>query len=80
MPTVLRKDGFDFRIYFNDHLPPHVHVFKAGGQAKISLNDDNGDSELVQVEGMSNKEVKRILEIVMEHQQELLQKWEEIHG
>lgn len=77
MPTVLRKDGFDFRIYFNDHLPPHIHVFKAGGQAKISINDD---SELVQVEGMNNKDVKRALEIVMEHQQELLQKWEEIHG
>jgi len=35
MPTVLKKDGF--RIYPNDHLPAHVHVFKAGREAKNKL-------------------------------------------
>ncbi|NJN61100.1 MAG: DUF4160 domain-containing protein [Coleofasciculaceae cyanobacterium RL_1_1] len=39
MPTILRQDGFAVRLYFNDHDPPHVHVFKAGGQAKIALGD-----------------------------------------
>ncbi len=40
MATVLRKDGFSVRIYTNDHLPSQVHVFKAGGEAKINLGDE----------------------------------------
>jgi hypothetical protein len=47
MPTVLRKDGFAVRIYFNDHLPPHVHVFKGGGQVRISLGSETERSQLV---------------------------------
>ncbi|MGG6266137.1 DUF4160 domain-containing protein [Leptolyngbya sp. AN03gr2] len=43
MPTLLRQDGFEIRMYFDDHDPPHVHVFKAEGQAKIAL----GNSEVV---------------------------------
>ena len=80
MPTVLKKNGFAVRIYFNDHLPPHVHVFKGRGQAKISLRGETEYPELVQIEGMSNKEAVKALEIVTEHQIELLKKWEEIHG
>ncbi len=80
MPTVLRKDGFAVRIYFNDHLPPHVHVFKGGGQARISLGSQAELPQLVQIEGMSDKDAARALEIVFEHQSELLQRWEEIHG
>ncbi|MCT7963951.1 DUF4160 domain-containing protein [Laspinema sp. D1] len=80
MPTVLKKDGFDFRIYFNDHSPPHVHVFKAGGQAKISLTEGPGGLEILGVDSLSNKDVKRALEIVIENQQELANKWEEIYG
>ncbi|NER22733.1 MAG: DUF4160 domain-containing protein [Symploca sp. SIO1B1] len=80
MPTVLRKDGFAVRIYFNDHRPPHVHVFKGGGQVKISLGSETESTELVQVEGMSDKDAAKALEIVSEHQLELVQRWEEIHG
>ncbi len=80
MPTVLRNDGFAVRIYFNDHLPPHVHVFKGGGQVRISLGSEIERPELVQIEGMSDKDAAKALEIVTEHQLELLSKWEEIHG
>jgi hypothetical protein len=31
MPTVLRREGYEIVIYFNDHPPPHVHAFKGGG-------------------------------------------------
>jgi hypothetical protein len=37
MPTLLRQDGFDIRMYFDDHDPPHIHAFKSGGQAKVAL-------------------------------------------
>ena len=37
MPTVLREDGFEVRIYTFDHPPPHVHVAKAGAIVRIDL-------------------------------------------
>jgi hypothetical protein len=47
MPTVLREAGFDVRIYTFDHLPPHVHVAKAGAIVKIDL----ATSEIVEIVG-----------------------------
>jgi Domain of unknown function (DUF4160) len=80
MPTVLRKDGFAVRIYFNDHLPPHVHVFKGNGQVRISLGSDTETPNVIEVNKLSDKEVTKALEIVTNHQAELLQKWREFHG
>ncbi|PWJ22358.1 DUF4160 domain-containing protein [Jannaschia seohaensis] len=40
MPTVLREDGYRFFFYSNegDPLePPHIHVMKAGAEAKFWL-------------------------------------------
>ncbi|SRR5713101_5375823 len=37
MPTVLREEGFEVRIYTLDHPPPHVHVAKAGAIVRIDL-------------------------------------------
>ena len=57
MPTVLTKNGFKVRIYLNDHLPAHVHVFKAGGEAKINLRGENGYPEFISVSlGMSDRD------------------------
>jgi len=37
MPTILRKNGFRVVIYFDDHLPAHVHVMNADSEVKIDL-------------------------------------------
>jgi hypothetical protein len=37
MPTVLREEGFEARIYTLDHPPAHVHVAKAGAIVRIDL-------------------------------------------
>jgi Domain of unknown function (DUF4160) len=40
MPTVLRQDGFRFFFYSNEgdpREPPHVHVMRGGGEAKVWL-------------------------------------------
>jgi hypothetical protein len=80
MPTLLRRDGFDIRIYLDDHAPPHVHVFKAGGQAKIVLGSSNTLPELVMVQGMNAKDIKTAILIVTNNQLFLLKKWKEYHG
>jgi hypothetical protein len=81
MPTVLKKDGFKVRIYPNDHLPAHVHVFKAGGEAKINLLGENGCPEFISVtSGMSDRDAIKALEIIAANVLELLEKWKEYHG
>lgn len=39
MPTILVEDGFAVRIWPNDHAPPHVHVAKGDGMARVALGD-----------------------------------------
>ena len=80
MPTVLRKNGFQVRIYSNDHDPAHVHVFKSDGEAKIQIKNQNGDPEWISVDRMSDKDALKALEIVIEHQSDLLEKWWKYHG
>lgn len=41
MATIAKTNGFSFRIYPNDHQPPHVHVIKADGEVIIELGDEN---------------------------------------
>ncbi len=54
MASVLTKDGFSVRIYTNDHLPSHVHVVKAGGEAKINLGSETERPTLVRIWNMSD--------------------------
>ncbi|MGI8787505.1 MAG: DUF4160 domain-containing protein [Pyrinomonadaceae bacterium] len=39
MPTVLRQNGFDFKINTDDHEPMHVHIWKQGAIILINLGD-----------------------------------------
>jgi hypothetical protein len=59
-----------------DHAPAHVHVQKAGGEAKFNLMP----VELVKAEGMKLAEVTEAFTIACQHQSELLKAWNEIHG
>jgi hypothetical protein len=77
MATVHRENGFELRIWPNDHTPPHVHAWKAGGMAKIELVDGFG---IVKVRDMKGMDVVRAVRIVMANEEKLMQAWEEIHG
>ena len=81
MPTILRSQGLDVRIYLNDHAPPHVHVASADGVAKIALGQPPGHRpRLVAVSGMSRAEAARALRLVVAHGDLCLDRWREIHG
>lgn len=80
MATVHRENGFIVRIWSNDHLPCHVHIEKGGGTCVINLQGENGLPELREYYKMSRKDIKKALEIVFEHQEKFLQKWQEIRG
>ncbi len=80
MPQVWNERGFRFVVYYNDHLPNHVHVQKAGGEARIDLGDGKTKPSLLTVRKMGLGEVKIALEIAAKEQTRLLNAWRQIHG
>jgi hypothetical protein len=77
MPTVLREAGFEVRIYTFDHLPPHVHVAKAGAIVKIDL----ATSEIVEIVGaISDRDARRAERLVGKHSRQLKEAWRKLHG
>ncbi len=74
MPTVLRSGPY--RFYFFSHEanePPHVHVDRDQLSAKLWLQP----VALARNIGFSAHELNRILKLVEDHQQILLEAW---HG
>ena len=75
MPTVLRTQGFRVIIYTDDHAPPDVHAFHGGAEAVISIDDSS-----VRWSVMTEPRPRDVREIVVNHRDELLLRWEEIHN
>lgn len=75
MPTIIQENGFRVVIYLNDHPPPHVHVKKAGKQARVSLLPvELWDSDL------SPGDTRQALAIVEANRDTLLASWRETYG
>ena len=64
----------------NDHRPPHVHVFKASGHARITIGDTKTRPKLLEVINMKNQEIIKAMSIVLAHQGNLSEAWRKIHG
>jgi hypothetical protein len=39
MPTISTFSGMTLRIYYNDHPPPHFHVYHQPDEAKVGIED-----------------------------------------
>jgi len=76
MPTVLREDGYEVVIYPADHEPPHVHVFRAEGEAKLDILTQ----EVLDAWRMSGREQRRAQDIVADHREFLMKRWRDING
>lgn len=74
MPVVLRVGGYKFWFYEADlDEPPHVHVGKAGSEAKFWLEP------ILQARsrGFREHELNDIAKITREHRGQLLASWRE---
>jgi hypothetical protein len=77
VPTIIREDGYEIRIYTLDRAPPHVHVAKAAAVLKIDL----ATCQVIEIVGtISDREVKRAEGLVAKHEQLLKKEWTNIHG
>lgn len=74
-PTIIRPRNYQVMIFTNDHPPAHVHVRRAGNEARISLDP----IEVMDNYGFRNREIKQILRIIEDNQTLLLTEWDNIH-
>ena len=79
MGTVHRAFGFRFVVFPNDHLPPHVHVFGHGGEAKIELSVTR-KPVITWMVGITRADMRRIFAEVQEQHAVLLDAWRTING
>lgn len=81
MPTVLREHGFQIVIHFGprEHGPAHVHVFRIGWEAIVTLGDERSPPRVRNAGRMPEVELRRAVEIVADNQAFLLQKWRMIY-
>jgi hypothetical protein len=80
VPTVLRFAGLRVVIYFNDHLPAHVHVIGRGCEAAFDLRCSDGPPELRENYGFSRRDITTIEANLTASLNLLCQAWEEMHG
>jgi hypothetical protein len=76
MPTVLRIGGLRVVIYPNDHPPAHVHVLGPGWLVVINLIGP----KVREVINCSEREARRVLQLIGDHQAELTDAWRRFHG
>ncbi len=71
MPTILRKNGYRFFFYVNDHLP--IHIEKDNKTAKFNL-DPLG---LVKSRKFNASEIREIRKLAENNNELFKQKWSE---
>ena len=76
-PTVLRHGPYRFYFHSHEpHEPPHVHVDRDDQSAKFWLSPVGVARNI----GFSAPELNRVLRLVQDHRQSLLEDWDDYHG
>lgn len=74
MPQLFTIFGFRFMFYSNDHEPIHVHVVKAGTEARFQVLPDVA---LLENNGLKPAELKLAESIVEENKEMIVERWNE---
>ena len=73
MPTVLKLKGYRFFFFSNEHDPKHIHIQNQQKYAKIDLETLN----IINNYKFNSKEIKEIINIVKENQNNFIKAWNE---
>ena len=74
MPTILREKGYRIGFYSSEpDEPEHVHVRKAGCEARFWL----APVQLSWNKGYREVELREIVRILEQHEAQLLEAWDE---
>lgn len=74
MPTIYRWKGYRFHFYSDEgHEPPHIHIRHAENSCKYWLDP----MSLAYNDGMKSSELTALEEIIKDHREEFIEKWNE---
>ena len=76
MPNVPIESSYRFFFYLNEGDRVHVHATKAGGHAKVWMDN----FEIARHKGFKKSELKEIVKIAKENQELIERKWHECFG
>lgn len=79
MPTVHRAGNLRFVIFLDEHDPPHIHVFSAGGEAKLLLAGPDGRPALLWARGMDRGVLRQAMTETLAHRGKLHLAWRRLH-
>ena len=80
MPTIFRENGYRFFFYSNEgdpREPPHVHVQKGDGEAKVWLEPE---VELEESQGFNASALRAIPSTIDTNKIQFLEAWYEHFG
>lgn len=76
-PTIFREGPYRFFFFSREEPRPHVHVQSSEGEAKFWLAPD---VELAQNIKLSDRDLRRIHELILEHKNEIQDAWNRHFG
>jgi len=71
-PTVFREGPFRFFFFSREETRLHIHVQSTDGEAKFWLEPN---IELARAHGLSDIDLRRLKQLVTEHEQEIRNAW-----
>ena len=77
MPELFRMFGMKFFFFSLEHTPIHIHVRNSEGTAKFNLLPE---IKLIEAKGMKPKDLVLAEALIAEREEEIIAKWQEIHG
>lgn len=75
-PTLFRVNNARFYFFTREEPRMHIHVQTPDGEAKFWIEPE---IELAGTIKLKPKELNRLREIVIEHQQEIINEWKRVH-
>ena len=77
MPTLFTILGLKFKIYTEEHLPPHCDVTSQDGQAKFEIMNE---VILIENRGLKPKDLSLAKAILEENLEVIQEEWKKLHG
>lgn len=77
MPTVLLIYGYRFFFYLNEHEPIHIHVSKAGAEARFDLVPE---IDMTYNRGFKKNEIRDIVNLIEQHYDTIIKTWDSTFG
>ncbi len=71
-PTIFRDGPFRFFFFSREEERLHVHVQSSDGEAKFWIEPE---IELARSYRLSDQDLKRVLQLVVDHEQEIRDAW-----